>query len=93
MAVPTKDAVLPNDAPESLFLEKHIDFIAKYGQVINDDSIQSFQINTENGLQSKISLENIIVINHSANVFDFRAILNMSLLCPSFCESTAFIGD
>lgn len=37
MAVPTKDAVLPNDAPDSLCLEKHIDFIAKYGQVINVD--------------------------------------------------------
>ena len=45
MAVPTKDAILPNDAPESLCLEKHIDFIAKYGQVINFTFFKSWLIN------------------------------------------------
>jgi hypothetical protein len=33
MAVPTKDAVIPDDAPDHLLLAKHIDFIANYGKV------------------------------------------------------------
>jgi predicted protein tyrosine phosphatase len=33
MAVPTKDSVIPSDAPDDLHLDKHIDFIAKYGKV------------------------------------------------------------
>ena len=42
MAVPTKDSVIPNDAPEALCLDKHIDFIAKYGQVSKLISSGSF---------------------------------------------------
>ena len=33
MAVPTKDAVIPKDAPDHLLLDKHISFIANYGKV------------------------------------------------------------
>lgn len=33
MAIPTKDATLPQDGPTSLLLEKHIQFIATYGKV------------------------------------------------------------
>ncbi len=33
MAVPTKDSVIPSDASDDLHLDKHIDFIAKYGKV------------------------------------------------------------
>jgi hypothetical protein len=45
MSVPTKDSVIPKDAPEALCLEKHIDFIAKYGQV---SDIISLYMNVKN---------------------------------------------
>jgi hypothetical protein len=38
MAVPTKDAVIPDDAPDHLLLAKHIDFIANYGKVVKTNS-------------------------------------------------------
>ncbi len=33
MAVPVKDAKIPNDYPPKLLLDKHIEFIADYGKV------------------------------------------------------------
>ena len=32
MGMPQKDAVIPEDAPNELLLDKHVDFIATYGK-------------------------------------------------------------
>lgn len=78
MAVPQKDAKIPSNAPTTLLLEKHSEFIAKYGKDKDDYEFVMSEFLRINGVYWGLTAMQIMKKTEKLDTNDVRVIYKMT---------------